>query len=192
MPHNVTLSDPTFAMLQALARPFVDTPESVIADLADEELKRRATTPSRKPQGLATEDTAIRLDADRHESLTHAKLLSARFDGMDLHRPKWNGLLDHVHVVARQRLGSFEALQKISGAHLRPGRYEEDGFHYLADADLSIQGVDSNLAWSHSLGIARHLRVPLRVRFEWRHKDGAARPGQAAILEWSPPSLAVA
>lgn len=192
MPHTVTLSDPTFAMLQALARPFVDTPESVIAGLADEELKRRAATPSRNAPGLLTDDAALKLDPDRHESLTHAKLLSASFDGKDLHRPKWNGLLDHLHIVARQRLGSFEALQKISGAHLRPGRYEDDGFHYLADADLSIQGVDSNLAWSHSLGIARHLRTPLRVRFEWRHKEGAARPGQVAILEWSPPSLAVA
>lgn len=192
MPHTVTLSDPTFAMLQTLAKPFVDTPESVIATLADEEIKRRATGASRKATGPAVDDSSLRLDPDRHESLTHAKLLAASFDGRDIHRPKWNGLLDHVHIVARQRLGSFEAVQKISGAHLRPGRYEEDGFHYLADADMSIQGVDSNLAWSHSLGIARHLRTTLRVRFEWRHKDGAARPGQVAILEWAPASLAIA
>ncbi len=192
MPHTITLSDPTFALLQTLAKPFVDTPESVIASLAEDEVKRRAAGESLKPASIVLEDGVPRLDPDRHESLTHAKLLSASFDGKDLHRPKWNGLLDHVHVVARQRLGSFEALQKISSAHIRLGRYEEDGFHYLADADLSIQGVDSNQAWSHALGLARHLRTSIRVKFEWRHKVGAARPGQAALLEWSPPTLAVA
>lgn len=155
-------------------------------------MKRRSAAPSRKPASLRIDDATIRLDPDRHDSLTHAKLLSARFDSKDLHRPKWNGLLDHVHVVARQRLGSFEALQKVSSAHIRPSRYEQDGFHYLAEADLSIQGVDSNQAWSHALGLARHLRLPIRVKFEWRHKDGAARPGEAAVLEWSPPNLAVA
>lgn len=191
MPHTVTLSDSTFAKLQGLARPFIDTPESVIITLADEELKRRKMELSHRP-ALAPDEAELRLDPDRHESLTHAKLLAANFDGKDIHRPKWNGLLDHVHIVARQRLGSFEAVQKISGAHIRPGKYEEDGFHYLADADLSIQGVDSNLAWSHSLGIARHLRCAVRVKFEWRHKDGVARPGQVAVLAWSPLNLAVA
>lgn len=187
----VDLTEATYGMLQALAKPFVDTPESVIAFLATEELKRRAGA-SPKSSSVGAADGVTRLDPDRHDSLTHAKLLSASFDGKDIHRPKWNGLLYHVHVTARQRLGSFEAVQKVSGAHLRPGRYEDDGFHYLAAADFSIQGVDSNLAWLHSLGIARQLRIAIRVKFEWRHKDGAARPGQAAILEWSPPSLAVA
>lgn len=191
MSQAITLSDETFAMLQALATPFVDTPETVIARLATEEIARRAGGSNAK-HAAGQGDAAIRLNPDRHDSLTHAKLLSASFDGKELHRPKWNSLLDHVHVVARQRLGSFDALQRISSAHLRPGRYEEEGFHYLPDADLSIQGVDSNFAWAHSLGIARHLRMPIRVRFEWRHKEGAARPGQAAILEWSPPSLSVA
>jgi len=192
MPHSITLSDATFGMLQALAKPFVDTPESVIAGLATAEINRRAAGTTATVTAAGTNDLAIRLDPDRHESLTHAKLLGAAFDGKELHRPKWNSLLDHVHIVARGRLGSFDAIQRISGAHLRPGRYEEDGFHYLPDADLSIQGVDSNFAWSHALRIARHMRVPIRARFEWRHKEGAARPGQTAILEWSPPSLAVA
>jgi hypothetical protein len=192
MPHNVTLTDQTFEMLQSLATPFVDTPETVIARLATEAISGRAPAdmPGQAPKGLS--DSPLRLDPDRHDSLTHAKLISASFDGKELHRAKWNSLRDHVHIVARQRLGSFEALQRVSGAHLRPGRYEQDGFHYLPEADLSIQGVDSNFAWAHTLGLARHLRVPVRVRFEWRLKEAAAHPGRTAILEWSPANLAVA
>jgi hypothetical protein len=62
----------------------------------------------------------------------------------------------------------------------------------LPDADFSIQGVDANLAWAHSLGVARHLKVPIRVKFEWREKEGAARPGKVAIIESAPPRLDVA
>ena len=193
MPHTITLSDATFTMLETLAKPFVDTPESVIAALAEQEISNRAAgSPHYHALAPGGDDGIQRLDPDRHVSLTHAKLLSASFDGTDIHRPKWNSLLDHVHIFARQRVGSYDALEKISGAHIRSGRYDEDGFHYLVDADLSIQGVDSNLAWTHALGIARHLKVPIRVKFEWRRKDGAARPGKVAILEWSPSNLAVA
>ncbi len=190
MPHNANLSDATFTKLQKIARPFVDTLESVIAALADDELKRRAIAGSSDP--AAGGDRVVRLEPDRHDSLTHARLLSASVDGRALHRPKWNSLLDHLHVLAGQRLGSFDAVERVSGANIKDGRYEENGFHYLPDADISVQGVDANLAWDHSLGLARHLRVPIQVRFEWRHKEGAARPGQVGILEWSPQSLAVA
>lgn len=187
---SISLSDETFAKLQKLAKPFIDTPESVIIALADEELKRRVATPD--PNRRVMDEQVLRLDPDRHESLTHARLISATVDTRALHRPKWNTLLDHLHVLARKRLGSFDALRRVSGAHLREGKYEDNGFHYLPDADLSVQGVDSNLAWDHALGLARQLRIPIQVRFEWRTKDGAARPGQTAILEWSPPSLAIA
>jgi hypothetical protein len=188
MSHNITLSDEAFAKLQKLARPFVDSPESVIASLADEELKRRGAT----PETGETDSQILRLDPERHESLTHARLLSALVDGRPIHRPKWNTLLDHLHLLAHKRLGSYDAIRRVTGAHVKQGKYEENGFHYLPEADLSVQGVDSNLAWDHSLGLARHLRIPIHVRFEWRDKDGAAHPGQVAVLEWLPPNLAIA
>lgn len=151
-------------------------------------MKRRTSK-----SAVATGDERfVRLEPDNHESLTHARLISAAIDGRALHRPKWNNLLDQLHVLGRQRLGSFDALRRVSGAHIRDGRYEENGFHYLADADISIQGVDANLAWDHSLGLARHLRLPIEAKFEWRNKPDAVRPGESALLRWSPPSLAAA
>ena len=89
-------------------------------------------------------------------------------------------------MVAHKRLGSFDALRRVSTANLREGKYEESGYRYLQDADLSIQGVDSNLAWDHSLRVARAIEIPIDVRFEWRNKEAADRPGEEAILEWAP------
>jgi hypothetical protein len=188
MTHSVPLSNETFAKLQQLARAFIDTPESVIADLAEAELQRRAggSAASSGEAGL------LALDADRPASLTHSRLLSANLNGLALHRPKWNSLFNDVHILARKRLGSFAAVRKVSKANLRDGKYEDDGYRYLPEAGFSIQGVDSNLAWAHSLGLARELRVPIKATFEWRLKDDAAHPGKSGVLEWSPAKLSVA
>lgn len=186
MSHTITLSDETFGKLQALARPFVDTPESVIADLAGEELRRRNVPRNGHPGKNSGASVEMTLDPDAHENLTHTRLLSASIDGRPIHRPKWNGVLDHLHILARKRLGSFEAVRRVTGANIREGRFEENGYRFVPDADLSIQGVDANLAWDHSLRLARALEVAVQLRFEWRQKDAAAHPGQAASLKWAP------
>ena len=186
MTHPITITEETFSKLQELAQPLVDTVESVIASLADAELERRAVPLNSNGRGANKEGPVLRLNPDAHENLTHARLLSATVDGRPIHKPKWNGVHGYLHVMGRQRMGSFAALRQASDANLRDGRYEENGYIYLPDADLSIQGVDANLAWDHSLGLARALDVKIQLRFEWRHKEGAARPGETAVLEWSP------
>lgn len=191
MPHSITVSDSTFGKLQKLATPFVDTPESVVARLAEAAIDQSGRIGRLRVDETAGE-AAIRLDADRHESLTHARLISASVDGKELHRPKWNTMLDQLHVVGKKRLGSVDALRKVSSARIRPGRYEEEGYHFVPDADLSIQGTEANVAWDYSLGLARHLKVSITAKFEWRHKDGAAHPGKMGLLEWAPANLAIA
>ena len=186
MSPSIPISDETFSKLQALAKPFVDTPESVIAALADSELERRAISPNGDQRGPSGRERVAELDPDAPESLTHTRLLSATVDGQSLHRPKWNGLQDHLHVKARARMGSFQAVSQASAANVREGKYVDNGYRHLPDADLSVQGVDANLAWSHSLRLARALGVPIDVKFEWRMKEGAARPGETAVLRWEP------
>lgn len=179
----VHLPQDLLSKLKALADPFVDTtPIAVIEKLVDAELSRRGG------QGGSTTPSVDlpRLDPDDHESLTHTRVKSASVEGKAIHRPKWNSLLDHLHVLGRERLGSFEKLDRETAANLREGRYEEAGYKYLEEGGFSIQGVDANLAWDHSLRLARALNVPIVVTFEWRRKDAAERPGETAVLEWTP------
>jgi hypothetical protein len=183
---TITLSDVPFAELKSLAEPFVDTPESLIAALIHAEVLRRGVSPNRNGHSQDASGDFLRLNPDRHESLAFTRVLSAAVNGRELNRPKWNSLMNHVHVLGLSRLGSLDALRRATGAQLRQGRYEDEGYKYLHEADLSIQGVDSNGAWDHSLALARELRVPIRITFEWRNRDGAAHPGQRGVLEWSP------
>ncbi len=182
----VTLSDAAFAELKLLAEPFVDTPESLTARIIHEEVVRRGLSSTGNGQLRSATDGVPRLNPDSHESLAFSRLLSASVDGRELTRPKWNTLMEKVHLVGLKRLGSLDALKRATRARIRQGRFEEEGFGYLPDGDFSIQGVDSNGAWDHSLRLARALAVPIRAAFEWRDRDDAARPGQAGVLEWKP------
>lgn len=189
---SILLSETAFAELKSLAEPFVDTPESLTARLIHEEVVRRGiqAKTAGKDGNVAPGDTPIRLNPISHENLAHTRLISATLDGQEIYRPKWNGLMENVHILARKRLGSFDAVCRASGARLREGRYEEEGFKYLPEADLSIQGVDANLSWDHSLKLARTVGVSVQVIFEWREKEAAVLPGKRGVLEWTPTRLA--
>ena len=184
---TITLSDAYDAKLKLLVKePFVDTRESLIQDLIDEAVTRRGVTPSGNGHANAAKDNFLRLKPDVPDDLAFTRVLSAAVDGRELHRPKWNGLMDYLHVLGLKRLGSFDSLKRSSGARIRQGRFEEEGFKYLSEADLSIQGVDANLAWAHSLRLARALGAPIKLTVEWRDREGAAHPGKTAVLEWNP------
>ena len=183
---TVMLSDASLAEAKTIAEPLVDTLESLIARLIHEEAARRGTSRNGNARPVATGDEGLRLNPISHENLAHTRVLSATIDGREIYRPKWNGLMDDVHVLALKRLGSFDALTRASGARLRQGRFEEEGFKYLPDADVSIQGVDANLAWDNALRVARAIGIPIKVIFEWRQKDGAVHPGERGVLEWNP------
>jgi hypothetical protein len=42
------------------------------------------------------------------------------------------------------------------------GKKEDEGYRYLADVNLSVQGQDANAAW------AKQLNCPFEVIFAWR------------------------
>jgi hypothetical protein len=184
MPPVVRISDSTFAKMQLLAEPLVDTPDQVISRCLDAALEAR---------GLAVEapaapsvDQMRHLDPDSPGDLRHTTVKSVSIDGQDVRPANWNAMLREMHSRAMARLESFDELSRASASHLRPGRYEDEGFHYVPEGDFSIQGQDSNLSWSNSLRLARLISTPLAVTFTWQHRDGSAHPGDTGILEWAP------
>jgi hypothetical protein len=183
---QVEISDATYAKLQQLGVAFVDTPETVIARLADDALA------GHRARGIgAVHDpvfSGIELDAFSPGNLAFTRVRSASFAGREIDRPRWNKLLRVAHIEAYRKLGSFSELSEVSNARLRRGSYVKDGFSYLPEVDFSIQGLDSNLSWDSSLRLARKLGVPVEVEFEWLHKEGAAHPGKRGRLAWAPPS----
>jgi hypothetical protein len=122
-------------------------------------------------------------DPDAPPSLTHAKMHWAKLNGVQIRKSKWNALLDAV-----VRLASIEAnndhahLQRLLAVPFVVGRKETDGYRFLSNVGLSVQGQDTNHAWSYTLHTARQLGLAVEVEFVWRSKDGAAYPGQTGRL----------
>ncbi len=179
---TIQLSDKTFSRLQALAVPFVDTPESVINRLLDSNFDAGAQV----GEAGGSSGQKLELDPNFPGSLSHTRVRTAKVGSEPLHQPHWNKVLRELHIKALKKLGSFEAVATISGSNLRKGKYEAEGFTFLNGAGFSIQGVDSNLAWQHSLALAKALSLPLDVTFTWYEKEGAANPGKWGHLHWAP------
>lgn len=182
----IDISDDTYAKLQRLGVAFIDTPDTVIARLADSALAQQGV-PLHQSVSLAspTKDW-IELDPMFTGNLAHTRVRSARFGEVEIDPPQWNNLLRIAHVEALKQLGSFAALKQVSSARLREGKYEDRGFKYIPEAKFSIQGLDSNLAWSSSLRLAKKLGTSIEVEFDWYDKDGAAHPGQRGHMRWQP------
>ena len=180
---QIQISDRTFERLQRLATPFVDMPDTVIERLLDEH-EARTNTAVPGTTGLTIQ--ALQQDPDAPDNLTFTRVRSASFGNIEISRPKWNKLVRTAHQEARQRLGSFHSLASITITNIQEGKHEDYGYTYIPEADISVQGLAANLAWPSSLKLARHLKVPIRVVFEWHNKDGAAHPGKRSILEWTP------
>lgn len=180
MPH-ITIADATLARLQKHAVPLLDTFDTVINRVFDAyEAQNGNATVATPPEPLVTART---FDASSPPDLTYTKVLSAKLDGSPLAKGvNWNGLLKQGVRLAARRAKSADELRQFVIVNFAPGKREGDGYEYLADADLSVQGQDANNAWRGVFHLAQHLGISVEVVFLWRHKPKAAFPGETGRL----------
>lgn len=178
---DISVSQVAFERLQRHAKPFVDTPESVILRALDA-LEQHAEHP---PAQSTDESDERQIDARALPSLTHTKLLDAAIDGERLAKPNWNSLLDEMLRRAMQRVGSFDELRRICPVNMVNGRKEGEGYGHLSEIDISVQGQDANGACRAILMAAQALGVSLDIGFMWRLKESAAYPGERGRIRVS-------
>ncbi|HLW72133.1 MAG TPA: hypothetical protein VKS22_16100 [Candidatus Binataceae bacterium] len=123
-------------------------------------------------------------DPDAPPDLRHTKLQSAQLGGMPISgKTNWKTLLVAVVRLAKTKAGNDHAqLQRFLAVPFVVGRKETDGYRFLSDVGLSVQGQDANHAWRYTLHTARQLGIAVEVEFVWRSKDGAAYPGETGRL----------
>jgi hypothetical protein len=177
---KVDVSEETFAALQSLAKPLIDSPDSVIKRLLDAYL---AAAASPKPTAGGGAGAVPVYSAMAAPDLTHTKPIAFSFDGTDLVRPSWNGLLVAAIYAAHAHAKDAGELKRLLIVPHVKGRKEDEGFTYLPTLDLSYQGQDANSAWKAAHHVAQQLGLSIAAEFVWRHKEKAAFPGQPGRLE---------
>ena len=174
---SVELSPQTFARLQVHAVPLVDNIETVIGRLIDfYEAGDGALSP-------AAQDGAggkIRqFNPLSPPTLTHTKVLAIEFCGRPLEhgQANWNGLLNAAVRVAKSRVKSLGELKQLVIIPFVEGQKADEGYRFLSELGISLQGQDANGAWKAACHIAQKLGLALTATFAWREKDGAAFRG---------------
>lgn len=180
MPPSVELSPTTFSRLQNHAVPLVDTIETVINRFIDfyEKQANNASQPS------SGKEKAKVFNPSTPPDLTHTKVLGVMVNGEALGhgQDNWNGLLNAVVRRASAQAKSADAFKKLMAVNFVEGQKTDEGYRYLSDLGISIQGQDANGAWRGVAHMAQKLGLPVSVTFAWREKVGAAFPGVTGAL----------
>ena len=179
------LSPATIKRLQKHAKPFVDTVDAVVNRLLD---AYEGVSPVDNDESDVVTDGNIRDFSNQTPtpSLTHTKVLSAEFNRVKFARAEttWNHLLNEAIRFAKKTAKSDDEFKRLVTVNWVKGKKEDEGYRYLADVNLSVQGQDANAAWRGALHIAKQLGRSLEVVFTWRIKEGAAHPGVTGKLGW--------
>lgn len=189
---SIEISDALFRRLQKLAVPLVDTPLTVLERLLSHYEAQTGPAGANESQPESRESRKLQpqraFGAATPPSLRHTRIITADFAGRKA--DGWNSLVHVAHIEAVRRLGSVEAVRRVSTAKMMLGRLssEQDkkGFRYVAEINACIQNADAEHAWSNTFRLAKALKVPVEVDFEWLQRSGAAHPGKTAHMIWKP------
>lgn len=170
---NIQVSDETFLRLQALAEPFVDTPESVIVKALDVFQKKQVqTTPNAPPSNKYT-------DLSELPSMAHTRPLSFLLDNKKVHQKKWNALNHLVHVAVAKLVG-IEKLLLTTKANMKRGRVE--GFDFINDLGCSIQRSDSDITVKQIAYLVDTYDMDCEIDFEWKDNGKSHFSGQTGTI----------
>jgi hypothetical protein len=189
---SIEIPDSLYLRLQKLSVPLVDTPATVLERLIT---VYEAHVPPAGQIALEPEPAMLARSAPQREfepskvpSLRHTRVFAADFGGRKA--DGWNSLVHVAHIEAVRRLGSVEAVRRVTSANMILGRANSEqskkGLRYVPEINACIQNVDAEHAWSNTFRLAKTLRVPVEVEFQWLQKSEAAHPGKTARISWKP------
>lgn len=166
------------------AEPLVDSPGTVIDKLLDY-YEKNTEQPSTVNRQNAS-GSLIKFDTEKSPDLTHTRVLAANIGGLELENPNWNRIVYAAHAQALKGAKNSILLAESSTANVAIGRKEDEGYRYLPELSLSIQGQDSNSAWESIVNLAKEFDFPIEVRFKWRDRKESAYPGEVGYMIWEP------
>ena len=169
----VTLETSTVERMKLYAEPLVDTLDTVILkgldaiDLikAGENKTERVLNPAAPPNLAFTTVKSIVFNGKR-------------FPAGEVY---WNTLLLAVVREAGKLMDSAKLDQLIKCNHM-VGKKEDNGYKYIGEVNMSVQGQDANHAWSTIYAILLAIKMPTEVNFVWQDNPKAAMPSAPGKL----------
>lgn len=189
---QINVSPALFIQLQAIAEPFVDTPETVIQKCVEFYLSNaRAHKPSPKDSESAapTDTTYMTVHADAPPDLTFTRPMSIELEGKSFDKGSlyWNPLLFELVRAAGLKGIKGDKLKEMLLCNYADGAGNaQQGYRFIKEAGLSVQGQAANPAWRTIYHLVKTLGLSLDVVFMWEDKPKAAHPGKTARMRYVP------
>jgi len=173
MTPTITLAPETVERLKSFAEPLVDTFDTVMNKAMDalEAMNASAT---------GNANSASRIFNPSHPpnlayTTVHTVVLKGkRFPPAETY---WNHLLLAMVREAKKGRTTKQVSELVICNHV-VGKKEDNGYKYLDDVGISVQGQDANGAWRAIAHLDLALKLPLEVEFSWQENPKAASPGQ--------------
>ncbi|MCL8380621.1 T4SS efffector SepA family protein [Xanthobacter aminoxidans] len=177
----VRINDATFSDLSTLKTWFgTKTPSETIDRLVREMMEQLGM--EREPAEGRTTSNDAPPQLSSTPGLTFTKPLAASINGNELHRPTWSAILIATISQVRKKGVDGERLVQELGIPAKARPYDKEGFKFLPELGISVQGQAAPECWKEVDRLAKKWRIPVSVEFQWRDNPKAQHPGQRGVL----------
>jgi hypothetical protein len=175
MSPQVPLEAATIERMKAHAEPLVDTYDTVANRALD-------ALDALKEQTASTTGERV-INPASPPNLAYTTVRSVALNGRTFPAGEsyWNTLMLAVIREAKKTLSTEQVSNLILSNHVI-GKKEHNGYKYLDDVGISVQGQDANNAWRTTYNVLKAIKVPAEVTFVWQDNPKAVAPGSAAKL----------
>jgi hypothetical protein len=170
MTPQVTLEVATIERMKAYAEPLVDTFDTVIMKGLDalDMLKVEANGPM--------QERILNPASPPNLSYTTVKSIVWKGKRLPPAETYWNPLMLTVIRECAKHM-TEEQTRNLIICNYVAGKKEDNGYKYLEDMGVSVQGQDANNAWKTTYHILQAIKMPLEVIFAWQDNPKAVSPG---------------
>jgi len=182
---SIDIDEATNLRLQSMAKPLVDTYDSVIRRLLDlYEQGSSAATPAPTtvmPGAPLTDDGRIMtFDWRNPPQLAHTTVTAVNLEGVMFPKADcyWNTIMIRVIKLMSEQGHDASAIKDALSVNAMVGQKVDNGYKYLPSVGISVQGQDSNAAFRQAFELADKLGIKLEVQFRWQNKEEALYPNR--------------
>ncbi len=180
----VRINDATFADISTLKAWFkTKSPSETIDHIVRDAMDRLGIERDDETAGavVAPSDGAMLFDVA--PSLTFTKPTKATINGKPIENPKWASIL-HT-MIAQVKAKGFEGAKLVRelGVPSRADSYDDEGYKFIPELGISVQGQSAADAWKEVDRLAKKWLILVKVEFVWRQNSKAQYPGKAGVLQ---------
>ncbi len=183
------LSDLTNTRLQAIAIPLTDTHDSVIARLLDHWDATKSNQPKvikpGEPIGMKEDGRMMIFDPATPPQLNFTNCVQVIINGKKLTKGEsyWNTIMNVMIREVYSKGHNAQAIYDMLFVNAAVGEKTENGYKFLPEVGLSVQGQDSNAAFRQAYQLAEMHGITFEIWFAWQDNDKAAYPNRQGVFE---------